>query len=131
MSTPSEERKAVHGRIEMTLCYLEGLIGIFEDGLRHWDERLPPFQGAPRRWHLDDRDATTVGEALHSRYGGYHWWVVEQMVKSDSSLSRAMNHRRMSEDQERRYRRCLQLYATLNPEALARGLNREWRSPRT
>lgn len=121
------ETDAMTQRIEFCLATVEEWLAIFNDGIDHWDDALPEFTGSPRRWPLDDRHLSNVGDVLLSRYGGRTWWVVEEMSKSGGSLERAFRHNRMTDSHRLRYLRCLELLCRLRPRAIELGLVYDWR----
>jgi hypothetical protein len=123
----AEDSHAIACRIDVYLAAVEDRLAIFHDGIENWDERLPQFRGTPRRWPLDDQHAATVGDALLSRYGGYDWWVIEEMIKPNRSLDRAYLRSRMNDGQRERYLRCLSMVKCLRPIAMELGLVFDWR----
>ncbi|MHB8901767.1 MAG: hypothetical protein ACYC6Y_23675 [Thermoguttaceae bacterium] len=124
---PRIDEDAVTRRIDMCLVAVEELLAIFDDGIEHWDDVLPEFTGSPRRWPLDNKHLFVVGDVLLSRYGGYDWWVLDEMTKYRSSLERAYRHNRMSEGQRDRYLRSLESVRRLRPKAIELGLVYDWR----
>ncbi len=83
-SLPSGD-EMMERRIDSLLNAVGRRLFVFQDGVANWNELLPAFRGFPRRWELDDAEATTVGEALLSRYGGYEWFVLEALMQHNGS----------------------------------------------
>jgi hypothetical protein len=113
-------------RIDSFLDAVGRRLTVFQDGIANWDERLPEFRGFPRRWAFDDATASTVGEALLSRYGGYDWFVIEQLMRPNESLDRAYSRGRMNADQQTTFLSYRQILEELRPKAQILGLASGW-----